>query len=212
MNSGQAGFSADELLSCLAARRGHFLLESGHHGELWLDVELLCVDPGRLRPLCSELAGRLRQFEAKVICGPLIEGAFIGLMVAMELGVAFCYSERYARPSPDGLFRAGYRLPGSLRRTVEGERVAIVNDVINAGSAVRGTLEELDSCHARVVAIGTLLTLGSAAQDFANTRNVALESLATLANRLWAPSECPLCMAGVPLEDVGGFDNSLGEL
>jgi hypothetical protein len=25
---------------------------------------------------------------------------------------------------------------------------------------------------------------------------------------LWTPSECPLCPAGVPLEDIGGFRDS----
>jgi hypothetical protein len=28
------------LLDALPARRGHFALESGHHGELWLELEL----------------------------------------------------------------------------------------------------------------------------------------------------------------------------
>jgi orotate phosphoribosyltransferase len=56
-----------------------------------------------------------------------------------------------------------------------------------------------------VVAIGTLLTLGSAAQDFANSKGVALETLTAIPNTLWKPSECPLCTAGMPLEDIGGF-------
>jgi orotate phosphoribosyltransferase len=181
-------------------------------GDLWLDLELLCIHPQRILPLCSELAGRLRQFDVEVICGPLVEGAFVGLLVASKLGIAFSYSERFARPSPNGLFSAGYKLPGTLRRTVHGKRVAIVNDVINAGSAVRGTFDELGNCEARVVAIGTLLTLGSAAQEFAKSKNVALETLAAIRNTLWVPSECPLCIARLPLEDVAGFRDSFADI
>jgi orotate phosphoribosyltransferase len=200
--------TGDELLDILAARRGHFLLESGHHGDLWLDLEAVWTRPPHILPLCSELARSLRRFGAEFICGPLVEGAFVGLLVASELGTAFCYSERFLRPGVNGLFPAGYRLPGALRSAVRGKRVAIVNDVINAGSAVRGTFEELTGCEASVVAIAALLTLGSAAREFANSKSVALETLTAIANTLWTPSECPLCTAGVPLEDTGGFRDS----
>lgn len=201
----QAG---DQLPDILAARRGHFLLESGHHGDLWLDLEALCTRVSQMPPLCSELARSLRRFGAEFICGPLVEGAFVGLLVASELGTAFCYSERSVRAGVSGLFPGEYRLPRVLRGAVRGKRVAIVNDVINAGSAVRGTFEELTGCEARVVAIGALLTLGSAAREFANSKNVPLETLTAVANTLWTPSECPFCTAGVPLEDIGNFRDS----
>src|SRR5688500_1121892 len=35
----------DELLTLIHSRTGHFLLESGHHGNVWLDLELLCHHP-----------------------------------------------------------------------------------------------------------------------------------------------------------------------
>jgi orotate phosphoribosyltransferase len=195
-----------QVLELLAARRGHFLLESGHHGELWLDLELLCSQPRRVRPLCAELAARLSKFNVDVVCGPLVEGAFVGLMVAAELGTQFSYSERFRRPAHVGLFPAGYRVPASLRSTVKGKRVAIVNDVINAGSAVKGTYADLQDCGANVVAIGTLLVLGSAGSEFAQTKGVELQSLAQLPNHLWEAATCPMCASsGIPLEDVGGF-------
>ena len=198
-------FSTDDVLNLLAARRGHFLLESGHHGDLWLDLELLCRYPNRIRPLCTVLAKRLLPFEPKAVCGPLVEGAFVALIVASELDLIFSYSERFARASKDGLFPAGYRVPNSLRHILKGTRVAIVNDVINAGSAVRGTFEDLEACSAGIVAIGSLLTLGDAAQTFADSKNVPLESLVHLPNTVWPSADCPLCRTGVPLEDIAGF-------
>ena len=35
-----------EVAALLPWRKGHFKLESGHHGDTWLNLELLCVQPG----------------------------------------------------------------------------------------------------------------------------------------------------------------------
>lgn len=199
----------EDVLSLLAARKGHFLFESGHHGDLWLDLELLFLRPQAVRPVAAELANRLRRFDIEIVCGPLVEGAFVGLLVASELGVDFTYTERFSRPGQDGLFPMGYRIPDSLRGGVHRKRVAIVTDAINAGSAVRGTFADLLDCGATVVAIGSLLVLGRSAFDFASSKNVVLESIATLPNHLWQQSACPLCAASVPLEDPAGFDAAL---
>ena len=202
----------DRVLDLLLARQGHFLFESGHHGDRWLDLELLCLRPQLIRPLAAELAGRLRGFNIDIVCGPLVEGAFVGLLVASELGAGFAYSERFFRSEQNGLFPAGYLIPYSLRSSVRHRRVAIVNDVINAGSAVRGTFEALLECEAKVVAIGSLLALGSSASDFASSKSVVLEAITTLPNNLWKPLECPLCAASVPLEDIGEFNVARGRV
>jgi len=192
---------SDDVIHLMPARRGHFLLESGHHGDLWLDLELLCMDPERIRPLARQVGARLAKYDVEVVCGPLVEGAFVALMVASELGVPFSYAERFPDPQAAGLFPVEYRVPRTLRATVRGKRVAIVNDVINAGSAVRGALADLEACAAKPVAIGALLVLGPAASKLAADNGVALESLASLPNTIWTPAECPLCLRQVPLQD-----------
>jgi orotate phosphoribosyltransferase len=198
-----------EVLELLTCRKGHFLFESGHHGNLWLDLEGLCLEPRKLKPLTGALAEEIAGLRPDVICSPLVEGAFVGLLVAMELGVQFTYTERHAQTTVDGLFPAGYRIPAARAAQVRGRRVAIVNDVINAGSAVRGTFSHLKECGATIVGIGALLVLGEAASKFADAESVALKTLAAMPNHLWAPSECPLCHAGEPLEDVADFRRAL---
>jgi orotate phosphoribosyltransferase len=122
-------------------------------------------------------------------------------MVASGLGVPFAYSERVADPASAGLYPVRYRLPGSLRQEVRGKRVAIVNDVINAGSAVRGTLADLKICGAETVAVGTLAVLGPPAGRFAAENHLALETLAFLPAEIWPPARCPLCAHGILLTD-----------
>jgi orotate phosphoribosyltransferase len=193
------------VLELLSARTGHFLLESGHHGELWLDLESLCLRPPLVQDVADELAESIAPLGIDAVCGPLVEGAFVGLLVALKLRVQFVYSERFARPAENGLFPAGYRIPATLREGLRGKRVAIINDVINAGSAVRGTFDDLKECGATVSAIGALLVLGTAAAEFASSKNVPLKSIAAMPNRLWTPQECPLCASDVALQDVASF-------
>ena len=144
-------------------RKGHFLLESGHHGDLWLDLESLCLRPQRVQIVAAELAEPLSKLGVDAVCGPLVEGAFVALMVALLLNVQFTYSERFARVAEGRLFPAGYRVPAPLHEGLRGKRVAIVNDVINAGSAMRGTFADLQNCGAVVVDISALLVFGTAA-------------------------------------------------
>jgi orotate phosphoribosyltransferase len=192
-------------VAAIPTRRGHFRLESGHHGELWMTLETLCRTPLGLRPSIEALAERLRHHSIDVACGPLNEGAFIALMVAQELSCGFAYAERFVRPDKDGLFPVEYRLPAAQRAIVEGKRVAILNDVTSAGSAVRGTYEDLQRLNAHVVAIGSFLVLGNAINDFACERSLQVEALERRPYNIWTPADCPLCRDGVPLEDLSSM-------
>ena len=189
-------------LSSVAARRGHFRTESGYHTDLWMDLETLCRSPAAIHPLARALADKLRALALDAVCGPLNEGAFIALMVAGELGCDFTYAERFADRDAATLFPVRYALPAALRPIVAGRRIAIVNDVISAGSAVRGAWADLHAHGARVVSIGCLLVLGDAIDRFAAERGIAVEALERSPYQLWMPDECPLCAGQVPLESV----------
>jgi orotate phosphoribosyltransferase len=195
--------SPESLLSSVRARRGHFEFESGHHGDFWLDLETLCVRPAAIRALAADLAGRLRAYGVDAVCGPLNEGAFIALMVAAELDCDFTYAERFPHPARDTLFPVEYRVPEAQHSIVRARRVAIVNDVISAGSAVRGAYANLQALGGQVVAVGSLAVLGTPFVTFASQRALALEALAHVPHNVWTPEDCPLCQQGIPVETVG---------
>jgi orotate phosphoribosyltransferase len=190
----------EDLLAMWAPRRGHFRLESGHHGDLWLEVARPFLQPRRMRLLAALLAQRLAPHEIAVVCGPMVEGALLGQMVAEELGAELVVAQQVFEPARDGLHSVGYRIPEAIRRAVRARRVAVVDDVINAGSAVRGAFVDLVACGALPVALGSLLVLGQSGPEFAASQRVAIESLAAMPNAIWDPAECPQCAAGVPLE------------
>src|SRR5204862_7100426 len=101
----------------------------------------------------------------------------------------------------DGLYRARYSLPSALTHRVHGHRVAVVDDVMSAGSALRATYAELCDRGAVPVVAGALLVLGKKGAEFFAAREVAVEAVARDDYDLWLPTECPHCAAGVPLED-----------
>jgi orotate phosphoribosyltransferase len=192
----------EEILNLFAARRGHFRFESGHHGNLWLDIPRAYVNPKRLRRYAVELARSLSAHHIDAVCGPLVEGALLAQMIAEEIGAEFCFAEQFAQTPPNGLYLVGYRIPRALRTSIRGKRIAIVDDVINAGSAVRGTAQDLHACGACIAAIGALLTLGAPASSLATSLEVPLETLSQIPkNDLWEPSSCPLCASGAALDE-----------
>ena len=190
---------AEQLAALLAARRGHFRLESGHHGDLWLDLERLFLHPERVEALAVALARQIAAHRIDLVCGPLIEGPFVAMRAAAHLSLPFAYAEPIPDARSGDLYPVRYRVPRTLLAELRDRRVAVVNDVINAGSAVRGTLRDLRACGARPIVIATLAVLGEGAASLAAEQELPLESLAGFPNTVWVPTGCPLCAAGVPL-------------
>ena len=187
-----------ELVSLLEVQSGHFQFESGHHGNLWLDLHALLLRPHRLQPYLNELAARLARYKIQGVCGPLIGGAFVAQAIATILDLEFSFAERVETMGCG----VHYRIPDRFRAALGGKRVAIVDDAINAGSAVCGTLTGLQLCGANPVVIGALFVLGSAAVRLSAEHDIPVESMAQLPGSLWTPSKCPLCAAHVPLKNA----------
>jgi orotate phosphoribosyltransferase len=187
----------DELLAAVSATRGHFRYESGHHGDLWLDLEALLVDARRVQGWAAELAHRAAGRQPEVVCGPLTGGAFVAQFLAAELGAGFVYAERLA--SETGEVR--YRIAQPLRAAVRGRRVLLADDAVNAGSASTATIADLRDCGAELVGFASLLALGDAAMRLARRHDVPFFPMVSLVRELWAPEDCPLCRAGVVLVD-----------
>ena len=197
-----AGSGHDDytLFGALPVRRGHFRLESGYHTDTWLDLATLFVDPVKIAPAVTMLAGRLRRYACDAICGPMTGGAFLAQALAAALRICFFYTEPVPTPS-SGLFTAAYRLPPDMGAQVAGSRVAVVDDVISAGSSVRATIATLEAAGASIVVVGTLLALGDVGSSHLAERHLPLEALGRRDFAMWEPGECPLCQSGVPLSN-----------
>ena len=162
------------LLDLVPADHGHFAYTSGDHGDLWLDLDALFAHPRRLRPYVTALADLLPPCD--VVCGPLTGGAYLAQSVADALDADFAWTE------------------GDLTGDVTGRRVAIVDDAINAGSAVSAAAEAITAAGGRIVA-PALLTLGAAPATIAG---IPVRSLTTAPSHLWPAATCPRGAAAAP--------------
>jgi orotate phosphoribosyltransferase len=165
------------LLDLIPAHHGHFAYTSGDHGDLWLDLDALFAHPRSLRPYVTALADLLPPCD--VVSGPLTGGAYLAHALSDTLDAGFAWTQ-------------GRTLTGE----VTDRRVAIVDDAINAGSAVSAAAEAIATGGGQVVAVTALLTLGAAPGTVAG---VPVQSLVTVASQLWPASTCPPCAAGAPL-------------
>jgi orotate phosphoribosyltransferase len=194
------GVTLDSFLALTPRRRGHFRLESGYHTDLWLDLDSLFATPDRVAPFVARLTEALRSYHVDLVCGPVVGGARLAQLIAESLEVDFCFAERVTADSAEGLYAVRYRLPPLRAASVEGRRVALVDDVVSAGSAVKATCDALRAAGSSIVAAGALLVLGQMGQSLLASEGIPVEAVFRREFSLWSPSDCRLCAAGQPLE------------
>lgn len=185
-----------------SGRHGHFQLESGHHSELWFDLDALFAVPRLIDPFVGQLANSIGRYDVAAVCGPLLGGAFLAQLVARKLDVEFCFTERVMPQDAKGLYQASYCLAPAFTARVRGRRLALVDDVMSAGSALRGTYSELQAHGANPVVAGALMVLGDTGAAFFAKNQIAVEAVVREDYSLWLPSECPLCASGAALANV----------
>jgi orotate phosphoribosyltransferase len=193
--------SVSAFMELATARAGHFGMESGLHSALWLDLDTLFASPTRIEPFIAALADMLRPFRVDAVCGPLLGGAFLAQRLAQILDAEFWFTEPASAADGSGLYRARYRLPRRFITRLARPRLALVDDVMSAGSSLRATYAELDS-RTDVVALGSLLQLGSVGASHFAEQRIPVKTVVKQAFETWPPSECPHCAAGAPLESV----------
>ncbi len=191
-----------DLLALLAGRRGHFRMESGYHSERWFNLDQLFEDRARLQPFVDELSRRLAVHRIEAVVGPMTGGTKLADLIGAKLGTASYPTERYEIPGATSLFPVRYLVPAALRERLRGKIVAIVDDAISAGSAIKGTHADLLACGAKPVVCGALIIFGDRADAFAAENNLKLEVIARMTFGMWKPGECPLCSSSIPIEEV----------
>ncbi len=169
-----------------AVLRGHFLLSSGRHSDTYVEKFRLLEDPRATAELAESLAARLSPKRVDVVLSPAIGGIVLGFATALALGTRFIFAEREAG---EMRLRRGFAVR-------EGERVAVVDDVVTTG----GSLQEVLALVApgELVAVGGLLDR-SGALDLP----FEITALARLDAPSWEAQGCPLCARGVPLVAPG---------
>jgi orotate phosphoribosyltransferase len=170
-----------------AVRRGHFLLTSGRHSDVYFEKFRLLERPRVVSALAEAIAARFPAVDR--VAGPTTGGILIAFEVARQLGCQALYIE-----SEDG-----HRV---IRRGAEIERGAktlIVDDVLTTGRSIREVAAVLGEAGAIVTGAAVLIDRSEGELDlgfplFAAHRVEAVS---------YAPDAVPEWLAAMPLEKPG---------
>jgi orotate phosphoribosyltransferase len=169
-------------------RRGHFVLTSGRHADLYLQSAVVLQWPAVAEALGRALAAPWAG-QVDLVVGPAMGGVVIGHEVARALGTRMVFTER-----------SGGRM--ALRRSFEvgaGERALIVENVVTTGGSALEVAELVRGAGARVAGLATIVDRLPAGARL----ELPYRALARINAEAWAPEECPVCAAGSEAESPG---------
>ena len=107
----------------------------------------------------------------------------------------------YRVPASDAAAATAYRLAqtGGDGEGIGGWRVAIADDAVNAGTAVRACARRLREHGALPAAVAALLAVGPARQVVPAALSVPFYPVDTVHSQAWRPEDCPLRGDGIAL-------------
>ena len=167
------------LLAERSARRGQFTLASGKQSDFYIDARLTTMSPEGLSIIGSLALSTLRESGWKV-------DAVGGLTLGAD---PISYAISYASAASDHPLRAftvrkepkahgtGKLLEGPIR---EGDRVAVIEDVITTGGSALRAIEAVRSAKASVVGVLALVDREEGGRQAIEKAGVSVISLVTV--------------------------------
>jgi len=132
--------SLGRLLLEAAYLEGDFVLRSGKRSKYYLDKYLFETEPQVLRGIVREMAGMIRDRLAKGagydrLAAPELGGVVLGAGLSLELGLPLLLVRKVAKD-----YGTSRRIEG---RFAQGERVAVIEDIVTSGGAAIQAVEAL---------------------------------------------------------------------
>jgi orotate phosphoribosyltransferase len=172
-----------------ALLKGHFLLSSGLHSDLYFEKFQVLQYPEHVELLCKKLASLFKDDKIKVVVGPTTGGVIIAYEVAKNLKTRSIFAESEG----DGrVFKRGFSLK-------KGERVLIVDDILTTGKSLNEVIDLVKQYEGEIIGMGVLLDRSGGKVKF----GYPLKALATTEVKNYSPDQCPLCKKGEPLVKPG---------
>lgn len=171
-----------------ALLRGHFVLSSGRHSDVFVQKFRVLEQPSLALQLGEALAARFeRAFD--VVASPAVGAVVLGFCTALAAGARAIFAERVGETLQ---FRRGFAIS-------PGERVLVVEDVITTGGSARAVVELVRAAGSEPAGVGALVDRSGGRAEL----GVTLQALASLPAESWAAESCPLCARGEAFDDPG---------
>lgn len=170
-----------------ALLRGHFVLSSGLHSDIYLQCARIMMDARRGEKLCAALVDKIRaslKSPIDMIVSPAIGGIVVGYEMGRQLNRPAIFMERI-----DGKFmaRRGFHVE-------EGARCLMVEDVITTGLSSRECIAAIAEAGAQTVAGACLIDRSEGKADI----GVPIIALASLHAPVYQGNDLPSWLAARP--------------
>lgn len=173
-----------------ALLRGHFLLSSGLHSDLFVQKFRVLEHPRLAQRLGEEIA-HLFPGKFDLVASPALGAVILGFTTALAAGTPIVIAERVQGRMT---LRRGFEIPPH-------ERTLVVEDVVTTGRSAREVLDLVEARGGEPVGVGALIDRGDRSRP--RDLGVPFKALVHLQLSSWPESECPLCRRGQPLVDPG---------
>ncbi|MCH7904065.1 MAG: orotate phosphoribosyltransferase [Armatimonadetes bacterium] len=172
-----------------AVLKGHFLLSSGRHSDVYFEKFRILTQPKVLSALCAEIAQEFSNASIEFVAGPTTGGIIIAFEVARQMDLPAIYVEDV---NGTKTLRRGQSIPS-------GAKVLVVDDVLTTGLSVRETIAAVEQAGGTVVGVGVLIDRSQNPADFGALFHAAYSVDA----ESWAPDEVPEWLAKIPITKPG---------
>ncbi|GAB6281777.1 MAG: orotate phosphoribosyltransferase [Ignavibacterium sp.] len=172
-----------------ALLRGHFLLTSGRHSDVYFQCAKVLQYPEYNEMICSILADYFKKFEFDTVIAPAIGGIVVGQEVARQLNKRFIFAEREDK---NLILRRGFTIN-------KDEKLLVCEDVVTTGGSVFEVIDIIKSNDAKVVGVAYIVDRSNGKINF----GVPQKSTILLEAISYKEEECPLCNQGIPIVKPG---------
>jgi len=131
-----------------ALLEGDFVLSSGQRSSFYVDKYRFSTEPGLLRDVAAELAGRLPQ-DVDRLAGVELGAVPLVVAVSLETGLPYVIARKAVKE-----YGTGKGVEGEFER---GDRVVLIEDVVTTGTQAVAAARRLAEAGAEVVKIVAVL-------------------------------------------------------
>lgn len=172
-----------------ALLKGHFLLTSGLHSNIYFQCAKVLQFPEYTEILCKKISDFFKNFEIDTVVAPAIGGIVVGQEVARQLNKRFIFAEREDKFLT---LRRGFSIE-------PGEKVLVCEDVVTTGGSVFEVIDIVKNNGAEVTGVGFIVDRSNGKIKF----GVPQISTLTIEAVSFSPEECSMCKENIELVKPG---------
>ncbi len=204
-----------KILQSLGAlfQHGHYVYKSGEHGEDYIDKKMIIRSTRTISEICKALAIQIyTSFNKRgetvpfYVVGPGATGSVLSQWTTHHLIRSTNLQKEVESLFADKREDGSFELCPAYAELVQGQRVIVVEDIVNTGESARRVVEAIKDAKGVPQIVAAIWNRGNAIRGEVGTRDFL--SLVTIRKPSYVPgpdrSGCSLCVAGTPINTDRG--------